>query len=118
MNSLLFKLLELNAETISVVVGKADRDWIQLGSLFPEGLLIQANPNNIQEILSVVYDLFMIGTIDPRQSVYPDMYFIPIRPCTFYYSRIQQMIGVVEEEEADFVHKMLNSPYTSFRKKC
>lgn len=117
-NSLLLKLLELNVETISVVVGKADRDWIQLGSLFPEGLFIQANLNNMQEILSVVYDLFMIGTIDPRQSVYPHVYFIPVRPCTFYYARIQQMIGVMEEEEeeADFVHKMLNSPYTSFRK--
>ena len=100
-------------EMISIVAGRADKDWFPSSSLYPEGLLIIANSTHLQNILGVVYDLFMLGTIDPRPYLYRHMYYFPVRPCTYYYSQIKQ---VLEVEEDAFISKMLSSPYTSLRR--
>lgn len=105
--------MEFDVEMISIVAGRADKDWFHSSSLYPEGLLIIANSTHMQDILGVVYDIFMLGTIDPRPYLYRHMYYFPIRPCSYYYSRIKQ---ILEVEESEFIPKMLSSPYTSLRR--
>ena len=107
------KLMEFDIKVISIVAGHADKDWFPSSSHYPEGLLIIANSTHMQDILGVVYDLFMLGTISPHPYLYKHMYHFPIRPCAYYYSQIKQMLGL---EDNQFLPKMLSSPYTSLRR--